>query len=101
MNDTGRPDDNGLLKYDCLNLWTIRAAQAAGLDQETLCAIMAEAQALAEVGMAPEAIREEMDRRWDCALFSITATTRRWVLWAWWDGGMEVPVAFSPEGWER
>jgi hypothetical protein len=59
MNDTGRPDDNGLLKYDCLTLWLNQAADAAGLTPEMLTALITDA-----AQMAREDVRiDEADKR--------------------------------------
>jgi len=111
MTDTGRPDRNGLMgNCDCMTLWTIRAAQAAGLEHETLCAIMSEAQGMAEAGTDPEAIADAM-RHWSDTYFHVAV--RRIGLIPGWiilarafprpgdPPHYLVPVAYSPTGWER
>ncbi|MFA5053669.1 MAG: hypothetical protein WC565_06410 [Parcubacteria group bacterium] len=105
MSDTGRPDANGLLgNCDCMTLWTIRAAQAAGLEHEVLCAIMSEAQGLAEAGMGPTNTKREMKSGWPGVIFSLHSPQASGAAWVLYAGGAEyqgVPVAFSPTGWER
>jgi hypothetical protein len=105
MTDTGRPDRNGLMgDCDCMTLWTIRAAQAAGLEHETLCAIMAEAQGMAEAGTHPQTIVDTMRPRWPGILFTVVdgghGRNPGWVILGW-NYPYRVPVAFSPTGWER
>ena len=102
-DDTGRPNQNGLLgNCDCMTLWTQRAAQAAGLEHETLCAIMSEAQTLAEQHPDNDAlVRDTMANRWPGVRFSIEYEGDAWVLLACWALDYPIPVAFSPTGWER
>lgn len=90
--------------FDCMTMWTIRAAKAAGLEQETLCAIMAEAQNLAE--QHPDdgvLVRNMMQKRWKDIIFDVPGAMQGmadWTLYVWEPGRCPVPVAFSPTGWE-
>jgi hypothetical protein len=53
MIDTGRPDRNGLMgNCDCMTLWTIQAAAAAGIDHDLFCAVLSDAAHMASVKMA-------------------------------------------------
>jgi hypothetical protein len=48
MTDTGRPDRNGLMgDCDCMTLWTIQAAEAAGIDHAVFCAVLSDAASMA------------------------------------------------------
>ncbi len=90
--------------FDCMTMWTIRAAKAAGLEQETLCAIMAEAQALAEAHPDDGVlVRDEMRKRWKDVILEMEPppwSSAAWVLYVWEPMHCPVPVAFSPTGWE-